>query len=119
MTAAAGLHVKYLYRASIATLMIGVGISVTLYQTAEDVGDNAMVMEFRNSKAFRHELEVYGGKMSLLGDQFSCWFSGLWQGKQLGVTAGCISVALALALFAIARLNHEAASPRGAGKDLS
>ena len=115
--AAAGLLVRRLYQASAATLLTGVGISVALYLAAEDTADSEMVMEFRNSKVFRHDVEVYGGKLSLLGDQFSLWFSGLWQGRQLGVTVGCVSIAVALALFAIARFNRDVAPPQGAGKD--
>jgi hypothetical protein len=108
--------VKRLYLASTVTLLAGLGVSAALYDRAVDVVDSELVDGFRNSKVFRHELELYGGKMSLMGDRFNQWISGLWQGKQLGITVGCISVVIALALFCIARLTRDGVSPPGAGK---
>jgi hypothetical protein len=113
MGADTSTFVKRLYLASIATLLVGLGLSAAICLTAEDVADNALVEGYRNSKSFRHDMEVYGGKMSLLGDQLNRWFTGLWQGRQLGITVGCISLTVALALFILARLNRDGL----AGKD--
>ena len=108
--------VTRLYLASLATLLSGLALSATLYVTAADVADNQLVEGFRNSKVYRHDLEVYGGKMSLLADGIGSWFSGLWQGRPLGITVACISVAVALMLFGIARLDRGRAPATGAGK---
>ena len=117
MAADASVPVKRLYLASLVTLLTGLSVSATLYMSAADVADNALVEEFRKSKVFRRDLELYGGKMSLMGEQFNHWFTGLWQGRQLGITIGCISVTIALALLCVARLNRDQAPVPGAGKE--
>ena len=117
MAADSSMPVKRLYLASIVTLLTGLAVSAALYITAADVADNALVEGFRNSKVFRRDMELYGGKMSLIGEQLSRWFTGLWQGRQLAITVGCISVVIALALFLIARLNRDEAAASAAGKD--
>ena len=32
-----------------------------------------------DSKLYRHNLEVYGGKLNVIMDDFRRWFVGLWQ----------------------------------------
>jgi hypothetical protein len=117
MDASASALVKRLYLAASVTLLVGLGLAASIWFTSEDVEDNALVEGFRNSKSFRHDMEVYGGKMGLLGDQLNRWFTGLWQGRQLGITVGCISVTIALLLFILAWLNRDEASDQEAGKD--
>lgn len=89
---------------SLLAFMSGMGSALFLYLSAGEPPDSGLIEEFQNSKVFRRGLEVYGGKMSVLGSRLSDWFTGLWQGKQLGITIGCISVAVSLLLLVIARL---------------
>lgn len=98
-----------LSQASAVTLLAGLGLSLFLYLHAYKSHDLSMVEEFRNSKAFRHELEAYGGKMSVLGSQLNTWFAGLWEGKQLGLTTACITLALSFGLFLAARHQRRSA----------
>ena len=37
-------------------------------------------------------LEVYGGKFSVIMDDFRRWFLGLWQGKSLAVIIACTTI---------------------------
>jgi hypothetical protein len=56
-----------------------------------------------DSKLYRHNLEVYGGKFSVIMDDFRRWFIGLWQGKSLAVIIAGTAILLAWALFAAAQ----------------
>ena len=96
-----------------AALIFGIGLTagLTIYLSLPELPDPSLADEFQNSKIFRHELEVYGGKMSVLGSQFSRWFSELWQGRQLGITIVVISTVAALVLVLAARLLQPDSAP--------
>jgi hypothetical protein len=55
-----------------------------------------------DSKLYRHNLEVYGGKFSVIMDDFRRWFIGLWQGKSLAVIIAGTAILISLALFSAA-----------------
>ena len=57
---------------STSILLVGLGSSVLIYQKAGI--DPYGPLDFENSKLYRHNLEVYGGKFSLIMDDFSRWF---------------------------------------------
>ncbi len=61
-----------------------------------------MVDEFLNSKRYRHEIEVYGGKMSVLADQMERWFSSLWQGRRLAGSIAVITLCISSGLSFVA-----------------
>jgi hypothetical protein len=67
------------------------------YEVGED-GSTYPVMP-EDSKQYRRQLELYGGKENVLADEMRRWFIGLWEGKSLGLTIACISVLAALGLF--------------------
>ncbi len=52
-----------------------------------------------DSKMYRHNLEVMGGKLNVMMDDFSRWFGGLWQGRSLAVVIGCTSIMISFGLF--------------------
>jgi hypothetical protein len=52
-----------------------------------------------NSKLYRHNLEVYGGKFSVIMDDFSRWFVGLWQGKSLAVIIAFTTIIISFGFF--------------------
>jgi hypothetical protein len=52
-----------------------------------------------DSKTYRHNLEVYGGKFNLIIDDFRRWFVGLWQGKSLAVIIGGITIIISFGFF--------------------
>lgn len=57
-----------------------------------------------DSKLYRHDLELYGGKAGLLADGIRRWFVGLWQGKALAKTVAMIAVCISAGLFYVAGL---------------
>jgi hypothetical protein len=83
-------------------LLVGLGSSGFIYQRVEN--DPYGPLDFENSKLYRHNLEVYGGKFSIIMDDFSRWFSGLWQGKSLALIIACATIIIAFGVFYAA--NH-------------
>jgi hypothetical protein len=83
-------------------LLVGLGSSVLIYQGAGN--DPYGVLDFENSKLYRHNLEVYGGKFSVIMDDFRRWFLGLWQGKPLAVMIACAAIIISSGFFYAA--NH-------------
>ena len=83
-------------------LLVGLGSSVLIYQS---VGNEPFgAVDFENSKLYRHNLEVYGGKFSLIMDDFRRWFLGLWQGRSLALIIAGTTIIIAFGLFYAANL---------------
>lgn len=87
-------------------------VGAALYFTAEDeteaasyviVGGQVFATDPADSRAYRRELQRFGGKASLVFDDFLRWFESRWHGRRLGVTLAWLSAAVALGLFAAAR----------------
>jgi len=78
-------------------LLVGLGSSGLIYQKAGN--DPYGPLDFENSKLYRHNLEVYGGKFSLIMDDFSRWFSGLWHGKSLALIVACSTIIVSFGFF--------------------
>jgi len=70
-----------LYLIAAIILPVGLGSAILIYLKAENVSDNVMIDEFLNSKKYIHELKAYGGNATVLADEFSRWFDGLWHGQ--------------------------------------
>jgi len=97
--------------AALLVLIAGLVSGTVLYFSAPDevdagayviIGDRAYAVDPANSKTYRRDLERFGGKASLVFDDFNRWFAGLWRGKTLGITIAAIGVFAALILLAIA-----------------
>jgi hypothetical protein len=90
-------------------LLVGLGSSILIYQTAGDDSNSALSYHIgsgsvysikpEDSKIYRHDLELYGGKAGVLADQFRRWFVGLWYGKSLAFTVACITVLISSGFF--------------------
>ena len=87
-----------------AILACGLASAAIVYLTAADESDNLMIYEFEQSKAYRHDLELYGGKLNVLTSEFMHWFGGLWHGKSLAFTLAFIAVFISSLVFFAARL---------------
>ncbi|MBU4234258.1 MAG: hypothetical protein KKD99_02810 [Proteobacteria bacterium] len=83
-------------------LLIGLGSSVLIYQSVGN--DPYGLLDFENSKLYRHNLEVYGGKFSVIMDDFRRWFLGLWHGKSLAFIIACSTIIISFGFFYAA--NH-------------
>ncbi|MGD1152628.1 MAG: hypothetical protein ABR911_07120 [Syntrophales bacterium] len=94
-------------------LLVGLGTAIFIYQTADDdssgvlgyqiIGGSVYRIMPENSKIYKHDLEVYGGKAAVLADDFRRWFVGLWHGKSLAFTITCITIFVSFAGFFTAR----------------
>ena len=103
-----------LYLIGAMILLLGLALAALIYVTSKDdsgpaigyvVADgNVYAIAPGDSKKFRHDLELYGGKAALLADDFGNWFAGLWKGRALAYTLAVISIAIAGLLFYFAGL---------------
>jgi hypothetical protein len=102
---------KTFYLIGVAILLIGLSSSVLIYLTAENYSERVLGYEMlggsvypitpQDSKKYRHDLEVYGGKANVLADEFISWFDGLWHGKSLAFTLACITIFMSLVFFLV------------------
>jgi hypothetical protein len=107
------LHV-FLKLTSAIILLVGLGSAVYIYQTAEDdlssvlgyeiVGGSVYPVMPQDSKIYRHDLELYGGKAAVLADELSRWIVGLWHGKSFAYTVAFITLIISFGFFFAA--NH-------------
>ena len=107
----ADLH-GHLNLIAVIILFVGLTSAILIYQTADN--DSHSVLGYQvingiaypimadNSKIYRRDLEIYGGKMAVLADEFRRWFIGLWQGKSLAFTVACITIFISVAVFIVA-----------------
>jgi hypothetical protein len=91
-----------LYLTAVIILLAGLGSAIFIHLTAENVPDNNLVYQFESSKAYRHDLELGGGKMNVLADEFLRWFDSLWHGKPLASTVACITIIISFGFFFVA-----------------
>jgi hypothetical protein len=91
-------------------LLVGLGGSVLIYQRAGN--DPYGPLDFENSKLYRHNLEVYGGKFSVIMDDCRRWFLDLGQGKSLAVMLACTAVIIAFGFFYAANRRSPGAKPK-------
>lgn len=103
---------KRLYLISAIIMMAGLLTSAFIYLAAAkgpgnglygEEGGDIYVVRPEDSKMYRHDLEVYGGKANVLIDKFLRWFGGLWHGESLALTVACITALAAVGVFLIAR----------------
>jgi hypothetical protein len=89
---------------SAAILLAGLLISSAIYLTAPEESDDMTIYGLEHSKAYRHDLELYGGKANVLISEFMEWFQGLWHGKSLAYTIAVIAIVTSVMLCYVARL---------------
>jgi hypothetical protein len=82
---------------SAVILLVGLSGAVVIYHRAGNGPQG--VLDFENSKLYRHNLEVIGGKFSVIMDDASRWFFGLWQGKSLAFMIAGITLIISFGLF--------------------
>ena len=107
-------------------LLVGLGTAVYIYQSADVdasgvlgyqiIGGTVYPIMPENTKIYRHDLEVYGGKAAVLADDFRRWFIGLWHGKSLAFTIAVITILISCAGFFAARHLPSNSEP-GAGAE--
>ncbi len=100
-----------LYIAAALVLAAGLAAGAVLYFNggeAEGEGGSYIVangvayhVPAHMEKTYVRDLQRFGGKASVLFDEFGTWFAGLWRGKTLGLTVIWLSVSLAALLVLI------------------
>jgi len=94
-----------------AILLVGLAGSILIYLTAANEEDASVYGEIsgakpQDTKMYRHELELYGGKANVIAIDFARWFRGLWHGKALAFTVACITVFISYGCFFAAKRMH-------------
>ena len=95
-----------LYAASATVLVLGLAAAGLIYLFADDESESAALYEMQISKRYVRQLQQFGGRASVLFDEFNRWFSSLWHGTSLAVTVAWLSVLAAAALFLLAHLRE-------------
>jgi hypothetical protein len=90
-------------------MLLGLGSSILIYHSAGNDSDDVLGYEIidgsaypispEDSRMYRRDLELYGGKAAVVVDDFSRWFVGLWHGKSLAFTVGGISLFISFMFF--------------------
>jgi hypothetical protein len=108
-------------------ILVGLGSSILIYRSAGDDSNGVLGYEIidgsaypispEDSRMYRRDLELYGGKAAVVVDDFSRWFAGLWHGKSLAFTVAGISIFISFVFFLIAnrlpyRLKYDAHSEK-------
>ena len=107
-------------------LFVGFVSAVAVYRTAgnnpagvlgyEQIDGSLYPIMPEDSKQYLRSLELYGGKASVLAEEFRLWFAGLWRGRRLAYTLGCITTLVSLVIFLVAgylRYDEEFETPDG------
>ncbi len=118
---------KRLYVICAVILVLGLASSAAIYVAADREQEEGQQYEIiggkiypggnERSKAYRHNLEVFGGKAAVLADDFNRWFESLWQGRTLAFTVGFISALTAFGFFLGGRHYQRTAAGNPPGED--
>lgn len=116
-----------LYLIGTVILLIGLSSALVIYLTAEDISESGVGYEIadgnvyqvtpENSKSYTHDLELFGGTSAVLANELRLWFVGLWQGKSLAFTVGCISILISLGFFYVAYHSPNDLKSHGRGEN--
>lgn len=83
-------------------LGVGWGSAGVIYVALDDAADDLVVEQVQNSKMVRRDIQIYGGKMGLLGHDVSLWFSRHSHGKALWLPVAAVAGLTALMLVVVA-----------------
>jgi hypothetical protein len=116
-----------LYLIGACILLAGLAGAAAIYVNASDDGADTIAYEFvggqsyvvtaQDSKAYRHDLERFGGKAAVFADDLNRWFAGLCTGKPLACIVAAFSIVLALVCFRAAAVAHGPERPPPGGID--
>jgi hypothetical protein len=84
-------HLRWL---AYAMVIIGIGSAVCLYATASPPPQHPLGYDPFASKKYVRDLELYGGKLTILAVEFRQWCASLWRGKPLAYTIALLTVLL-------------------------
>ncbi len=113
-----------LYAIAAVILLAGLCSAVVIYLRAGDESQGALSYESagghvypvypEDSKMYKHDLELYGGKLNVITDDFMRWVAGLWHGRSLAFTVACITTLISVVVFFFAHtLTSESSEDNG------
>jgi hypothetical protein len=79
-------------------LAAGFAAAVIAFVDARQRPENPLGYDPLQTKQYRHDLEVYGGRANVIAAEFRDWFEGLWYGRNLAYTIAVLTILLALAV---------------------
>ena len=90
-------------------LVVGLALSAWLMQSAGSGESDAVAYEVvegkviavspSDSKIYRADLERFGGKASILADEFNRWFASLWRGEKLALIIALLTIVASFTCF--------------------
>jgi hypothetical protein len=104
---------RRLYQIAAIILLVGLTCSVLIYLYAEKDEESTMITQFEQSKRYRHDLELTGGKGIVALSNFMKWFESLWKGEALAFTMAGLSIFSSLVVFLIAKTSPPDAEDEG------
>jgi hypothetical protein len=81
--------------------LLGIGLAVVLYVTAASPSPHPLGYDPFTSKKYVRELELYGGKINVLGVELHQWLASLWRGKALAYIIVVLTLMLSALLWFI------------------
>ena len=92
----------------VTRIMLAVGFTgaVIAYVAARQKPENPLGYDPLQTKQYRHDLEVYGGKANVIAAEFREWFDGLWYGTNLAYTIAVLTLLLVLVVRFFATPAH-------------
>jgi hypothetical protein len=85
--------------AAIAILIAGLGVALGIYIGAGDDVPAGVFDAMYGSKRYVRDLQLYGGKASVLFDELMRWFGTLWEGRRLAWSVAVLTLAASGALY--------------------
>jgi hypothetical protein len=86
-----------------SVLLVGLCGALLLYVQAQKESDEADFYAFEHSKAYAHNMRVYGGVMAVLADDLRRWFRDTWRGTTRAYIVVGITILMSGCLFYSAR----------------
>lgn len=80
---------------SAAILIAGLLSAIVIYWNAAPPPELPLGADPEESKQYLRQMELYGGKANVLGEELREWFDGLWHGRSLAFTVGLLALLLA------------------------
>jgi hypothetical protein len=87
-------------------MVAGLGSAVAVYLAAGNAADDSVgyavesgviyQVDPNDTRTYRRNLELYGGKANVIVDDLRHFFKGLWHGKPLAFTIACVTVPVTL-----------------------
>jgi hypothetical protein len=80
-------------------LAVGWTVAAAVYATASPAQEDPDVYDMQHSKRYERQVEMLGGKATVMANEMTEWFAGIWQGTRLAYTIAVLTIAVACAYY--------------------